>query len=116
MVNATVVNSIVRYLEACREHGIDVSFGVVFGSQVQGTAHKWSDIDLLVVSPLFDRARVREEVNLLWRIASRVDNRIEPIACGERQWEHDDVSPIIEVARREGVRVEATQGAPAIRS
>ncbi len=112
MVDATAVNSIRKYLQACRDNGIDVSFGVVFGSQVQGTAHKWSDIDLLVVSPLFDGVRNRQEVNLLWRIAARVDSRIEPIACGEWQWEHDDVSTIIEVARREGVRVDVPEETP----
>ncbi len=33
------------------------------------------------------------------------DSRIEPIACGERQWAEDAVTPIIEIALREGLRV-----------
>jgi hypothetical protein len=46
-----------------------------------------------------------EDINLLWRLAARTDNRIEPIPCGERQWLEDDASAIIEIARREGETV-----------
>jgi predicted nucleotidyltransferase len=85
--------------------GIAVSFGVIFGSQATGSADRWSDIDLLVVSPRFDGPRNRQDINLLWRIAARIDSRIEPIPCGERQWEEDQASPIVEIARREGLQV-----------
>ena len=88
-----------------QEQGIAVKFGVVFGSQVTGKTDPWSDIDLLVVSPKFDNERNREDINLLWRVAARTENRIEPIPCGERQWFEDDVSTVIEIARREGVAV-----------
>ena len=80
-------------------------FGVVFGSQATGKADEWSDIDLLVVSPRFDGQRDRRDVDLLWRLAARVDSRIEPIPCGERQWHEDDSSAIIEIARREGEHI-----------
>jgi len=32
---------------------------------------------------------------------------IQPIPCGEKQWAEDDSSAIIEMARREGERIEA---------
>jgi hypothetical protein len=84
------------------QRGIPVHQGIIFGSQVSGQPHTWSDIDLLVVSPQFDGERKREDVNLLWRVATRTDSRIEPIAVGQRQFEEDDTSAIIEMARREG--------------
>jgi hypothetical protein len=49
----------------------------------------------------------RTFINLLWRIAARVDSRIEPIPCGSRQWREDDSSAVIEIARREGEVLEA---------
>ncbi|MDY0270048.1 hypothetical protein [Trichloromonas sp.] len=52
--------------------------------------------------PPFDDLRDRSAVNLLWRLAARIDSRIEPIPCGSRQWREDDSSAIIEIARREG--------------
>ena len=73
----------------------------------RGQAREWSDIDLIVVSPRFDDIEGRSFINLLWRIAARVDSRIEPLACGSRQWREDDSSAILEIARREGEVLEA---------
>jgi len=102
VVDESVVKTVRKYLQKLVESGITVRYVVVFGSQARGHHHAWSDIDLLVVSPRFDGERKREDVNLLWRIAARVDSRIEPIAVGQRQFEEDDSSAIIEIARREG--------------
>jgi predicted nucleotidyltransferase len=105
MVNESVVNGVRRYLRALQDKGISVKFGVVFGSQLTGKADAGSDIDLLVVSPSFNDRRSRDDIDMLWRLAARTDNRIEPIPCGERQWFEDDANAIIEVARREGETV-----------
>lgn len=102
MAKESVVTIVRQYLQALVKRGIPVQQGVIFGSQVSGQPHIWSDIDLLVVSPQFDGERNREDVNLLWHIAARTDSRIEPIAVGQRQFEEDDSSAIIEIARREG--------------
>jgi predicted nucleotidyltransferase len=109
MVAEPIVRSIRRYLQVVSEQGIPVQYGIVFGSQVTGRADVWSDIDLLVVSPRFDSKRKRDDINLLWRIAARTDSRIEPIPVGERQYQEDDSSAIIEIARREGQRVSLTE-------
>ncbi len=105
MVDASVVAAVRNYLRALQNHGLTVRFGVVFGSWAKGTANASSDIDLLVVSPRFDKARNRQDVDLLWRLAAQNDSRIEPMPCGERQWEQDDSSAIVEIARREGARI-----------
>ncbi len=105
MVNESVLNGVRNYLRALRDQGVAVKFGVVFGSQVKGKSDIWSDIDLLVISPRFDDQRNRKDIDMLWRLAARTDNRIEPIPCGERQWLEDDASAIIEIARREGEEV-----------
>ena len=88
------------------EEGIPVRFGVLFGSQVTGKADEWSDIDLVVVSPRFDEAFTRRDVDRMWHLTARTDSRIEPFPCGERQWREDDVSTILEMARREGQRID----------
>jgi predicted nucleotidyltransferase len=102
MLEPAVLTAVLTYLAAVKAHGILVECAVVFGSQVKGHAHLWSDIDLLVVSPQFDDMKDRTNINLLWRLAARTDSRIEPIPCGSRQWLEDDSSAIIEIARREG--------------
>jgi predicted nucleotidyltransferase len=101
MVKKTVVNTVRKYLHALSEQGIPVKAGIVFGSQATGKANKWSDIDLVVISPHFDKKRKRSDIDLLWYVAACTDSRIEPVAVGEKQFEQD-TSVIIEVARREG--------------
>lgn len=108
MVDRAVARSVREYLSAVQQQGIPVQFGVIFGSHATGHADAWSDIDLLVVSSRFDGPRRREDINLLWRLAARTDSRVEPIPVGQRQFEEDDSSAIIEIARREGQVVALT--------
>jgi predicted nucleotidyltransferase len=107
MLEPSVLKSVKSYLAAVAAKGIAVERGVVFGSQASGSAGDWSDIDLLVVSADFDEMKDRSGVKLLWRLAARIDSRIEPIPCGSRQWREDDSSAIIEIARRQGEILEA---------
>lgn len=105
MVDESIAGTVRRYLHELNKKGIPADFAVVFGSQVSGHPNVLSDIDLLVVSPKFDQLRSREDVNVLWRVAARTDSRIEPIAVGVLQYEEDDSSAIVEIARREGQKV-----------
>ncbi len=75
---------------------------VLFGSYVRGRADEYSDIDLVVIAPEFDGSRELLLVKALWQ-ATASDNRIEPIPCGEQEWETDQSRPILEIARREGI-------------
>jgi predicted nucleotidyltransferase len=105
VLDASIVAAVRNYLRMLQQHGVVVRFAVVFGSQVTGKTDACSDIDLLVVSPRFDTDYDHRLVGLLWRLSARVDSRIEPIPCGEHQWEEDDASAIVESARRHGERV-----------
>lgn len=105
---APAIEQIVRnYLHAASEAGIPSTRAVVFGSQARGDAHEQSDIDLVVLSRALEPPRTHDIVATLWRLRANTDSRIEPIACGEREWLTDDSRVILEVARREGVMVEA---------
>ena len=105
MAEESVIMAVRKYLSELLRAGIPVRFGIIFGSQARKDTHKWSDVDLLVISPLYDESYSREDINLLWRTAARTDSRIEPIPVGLNRWETDDGSTIIEIARREGIRV-----------
>jgi hypothetical protein len=105
VLDASIVTTMQNYLQALQQHGVAVRFGVVFESQITGKADVWSDIDVLVVSPSFDTPYDHHTVDLLWHLSARVDSRIEPLPCGERQWEEDDASAIVEITRRHGERI-----------
>jgi hypothetical protein len=106
MVEAAVVEKVRRYLVSLPSFGIHAHRAVLFGSFVTGGSDEWSDIDLVVIAPEFDGPRENSLVKALWR-ATVVDDRIEPIPCGEREWESGNGRPILEIARREGVVIEA---------
>ncbi len=102
MADKTIVKSIQKYLRAVKQKGIPVKYGVLFGSYARGQQHEWSDIDLLVVSPRYDKKWTHKDWAKLWLIAAHTDVRIEPIPVGEKQFKNDKDSMIIIIARREG--------------
>lgn len=103
MVENAVVSAVRRYLSVLPTVGIHASRAVLFGSFARGEADQYSDIDLVVIAPEFDTEREFDTIKNLWEITLLADNRIEPIPCGEQEWESGDGRPIIEIARREGV-------------
>jgi predicted nucleotidyltransferase len=102
MVDPTVVEAVQHYLTAVRQAGLRARRAVLFGSHARGDAHRDSDIDILVIAPEFDQPYDPERVDLLWTLRASTDSRIEPMPVGERQWQEDNTSMIIEIARREG--------------
>jgi predicted nucleotidyltransferase len=105
MAEEAIINSVRKYLNYLKDNGFNVSFGILFGSHVTGTATKRSDIDLIVVSPDFDKTIKCRTLDKLWQSAGRTDHRIEPIPCGLERREKDDYTPIIDIARNEGTIV-----------
>lgn len=106
MVEETVIEIVKRYLASLPALGIHACCAVLFGSYVRGKADEYSDIDLVVIAPEFDGSREISLIKALWR-ATVTDSRIEPIPCGEQEWETDQGRPILEIARREGVIITA---------
>lgn len=105
MADPKVIAAVKKYLNRLAQNGLSVAFGVIFGSQVTGHTSDLSDIDLIVVSPQFDGKISRDIINKLWHIAARTDSRIEPIPCGQKQWQENTSDAIIEIARNEGMTV-----------
>ena len=105
MVAGPIQQVIHAYLNAAEDAGIPVHKAILFGSQARGDANEYSDIDLVIVSPALEPPRAQSLIATLWGLRVNTDSRIEPVACGEREWETDDTRIILEVARREGVIV-----------
>jgi predicted nucleotidyltransferase len=107
VVENTIRNAVRQYLAVLPAVGIHAHRAVLFGSFARGEADQYSDIDLVVIAPEFDIGCDFDTIKNLWETTLLADNRIEPIPCGEREWETGDGRPIIEIARREGVVIEA---------
>lgn len=106
MVNDDVVKIVKEYLNELSDKGVYISRCFLYGSHARNTATEDSDIDLMLVSPLFDQ-NVERFWPALWLSDIRTENRIEPLAVGENRFQTDDMSPIIEVVRQEGIEIAA---------
>ncbi|MBF0137786.1 MAG: nucleotidyltransferase domain-containing protein [Magnetococcus sp. DMHC-1] len=98
----SIIETVQNYIRVLRNDGIPVNFAVLYGSYARGDATEWSDIDVMVVSPLFDPPKLRKNIDRIWHATLQTDYRIEPIGVGIRQWEEDDGIPLLEIVRREG--------------
>jgi predicted nucleotidyltransferase len=105
MVSQSIEAVVRQYLKAVSDAGIHSRRAIVFGSQATGSADQWSDIDLIVIAPELGPPTDRRLVNRLWELRAKTDSRVEPIPCGEREWETAQSRPIIEIARREGIEI-----------
>jgi len=107
MVESTIMTALRDYVTALGSCGIHASRLVLFGSFARGDANEFSDIDLIVIAPELEGPRDLTLVEKLWQATMSADNRIEPIPCGEQEWETDGSRPILEIARREGIVITA---------
>lgn len=105
MVNPKVIEIVQQYLKVLNDEGITIKKAFIYGSQARGTATEESDIDIVLISPLFDIKNTDKYAPAIWLSASRVSYRIEPIAVGEKRFETDEYSPLIAIVRQEGVEV-----------
>ena len=65
MVDSSVIAIVRRYLDAVMRAGIPAEKAVIYGSFARGEQRKDSDIDVLVLSPLFDRLKESKALDLL---------------------------------------------------
>ncbi len=107
MVAESIISIIQCYLMELQTHGIPVHSAVLYGSFASGEQRPESDIDLLVLSPLFDHEKTTEVIDALWHLVWRVDSRIEPTAVGVREFKENQTSPLIGIAREHGVVIDA---------
>ncbi len=106
MVQQDVIDLIKQYIKNLRDGGMDIKFALLYGSYAKNEENKNSDIDVLLIADDFD---TNDDVILSapWSPKYRNDFRIEPVAIGTRRFKTDDGSPLIEIARKEGIKIEA---------
>jgi len=85
-------------------HNINLSKVILYGSYAKGNAREDSDIDLILVAPEFDENR-DSYLGIIWKLTSLSNFRIEPYTVGAKRFEEDDISPIIQIAKQEGIEI-----------
>src|SRR4030043_1738877 len=101
MVKDQAIKVIRKFVNALKQEGISVDRVILFGSYAKGKIRPDSDIDVAVVSKQFGRDRVEEGMNL-FRIAGKIDSRIEPVPISSESYEKDTWIPLIYEIKKKG--------------
>lgn len=92
-----------RYAKKLRVEGYPFSAIYLFGSHAIGRAHKWSDIDVAVISDRLKRNWNKNE-DILWKYTIGVDSRIEPIGFTVKDFQND-IDPMVYEIKKTGIRI-----------
>lgn len=105
MSQIDAINIVRAYLKVLKQAGIIIDKAYLYGSYARNEANEESDIDLMLVSRLFDT----DDDYVLskpWLYSTKVDHRIEPLSVGLKQFITEDSSPIIEIVRQTGIEIQ----------
>lgn len=94
-----------KFIKALRQEGIPVDRVILYGSYAKGKTRPDSDIDVAVISKNFGKDRVEEGMTL-FRIAGKIDPRLEPIPISSDSYEKDTWVPLIYEIKEKGIELE----------
>ncbi|MGD0622178.1 MAG: nucleotidyltransferase domain-containing protein [Thermacetogeniaceae bacterium] len=90
---ATVEEIIKTYAQAINDQGIKVEKVLLFGSYARGDARSESDIDLIIVSPDFQRMPAPKRWKVLGKAAAKLMEPIEALAYTPDELSLKNLSP-----------------------
>jgi uncharacterized protein len=101
MGKGQAIRVIKEFVNALKREGITIDRVILYGSYVKGNVRPDSDIDVAVISKDFGKDRV-EEGMILYRIAGKIDPRLEPVPFSTKMYEKDTWIPLIYEIRGKG--------------
>jgi predicted nucleotidyltransferase len=99
------VNKVSKYIRILNESGLMIDKAFLFGSAARNEQHEGSDIDVMLVSRRFDDTTDDLVFGMIWRLTRKVDSRIEPYAVGLSRFDNDNVSPLLQIVKKEGIPI-----------
>ncbi len=87
-----------------KQKGIAIDRVILYGSHARGNAKADSDIDVAVVSKNFGKDPVEEGMTL-FRLAGKIDPRLEPIPISVKTYKKDTWIPLIYQIRDKGIEL-----------
>ncbi len=101
-IPAKVKETIDRYLTALKENNIPVNQAVLFGSYASGNYDDWSDIDIALVSEIFEGSRIKDRSKIR-PITLSVSCDIEVLPYRPKDFNPDD--PFVKEILETGIRI-----------
>jgi len=104
MAKTTIVALLQRFLQRLLKEGTPVERVFLYGSYARGEENEESDIDVMVISEIFNK-HDDQIVGKAWRISRSFDVRIEPYTVGKKRFLNDDFSPLLQYVKKEGIEI-----------
>jgi len=101
MGKGQAIRVIKEFVKALKREGITIDRVILYGSYAKGNVRPDSDIDVAVISKDFGKDRVEEGMTL-FRIAGKIDPRLEPVPFSKKMYENDAWIPLIYEIRERG--------------
>jgi len=104
MAGESIIELLKVYIQLLRTEGVRIDKAFLYGSYLTGNQTEESDIDLMLVSDQFD---VSNDLlaGKIWALTRNVNSRIEPYIVGSKKFENDEISPIIQIVKKEGLEI-----------
>lgn len=77
-LSVKIRHTVERYLQALNQHHIPITEAVLFGSYAKGNETEWSDIDIAVVSEIFEGDRIADK-DKIRKITLSISSEIEAV-------------------------------------
>lgn len=91
-----------NYLVALKDNNIPVKQAILFGSYAKGNYDDWSDIDLALVSEVFEGIRIKDRGKIRL-ITLNVSSDIEVLPYSPKDFNADD--PFVKEIMETGIRI-----------
>ncbi|ODS34658.1 MAG: nucleotidyltransferase [Candidatus Scalindua rubra] len=101
-IPAKVREIIDKYLVALKDNNIPVNQAILFGSYAKGNYDDWSDIDLVIVSEIFEGIRIKDRSKIRL-ITLKVSSNIEVLPYSPQDFKTDD--PFVKEIMETGIKI-----------
>ena len=104
MSQEEIVAILRRYIQLLNESSLSIEKAFLYGSFASNQATQESDLYVLLVSKSFDKPGI-EAKTLVWSLTRKIDTRIEPYSVGVAKFFSDEISPLFQIVKREGIEI-----------
>lgn len=98
-----IKKAIEKFSQELRKSKFNFQYIYLFGSYARGQEHKWSDIDVAVVSDVLKNNWEKRQI-VLWRASRKTDSRIEPYGFTVSDFKNN-TSPMVWEVKKTGIRI-----------
>ncbi|MFH1187914.1 MAG: nucleotidyltransferase domain-containing protein [bacterium] len=101
-ISKKIENAVKNYASHLRDEGLPIKNIYIYGSYAKGTARRWSDIDVCVISTKFDRI---DPLTFLWKNKRNKDVEAIISPVGFHPDDFRDEDPLAWEIKKIGIRI-----------